>query len=105
MNPPDVHDPLARERDIEPSPGFRADVMRAVHAHASARRSRSLTLDSLWPVAGVASVMVPFLLTAQFLGGNGSQPGDLADAARWLTFTLAGTLASAWWCTRAALRP
>src|SRR5687767_2353694 len=104
MNPAEIDEALCRERRIEPSVEFRAQVMRVIHAHATRGRERSFKFDHLWSVAAVASVVVPLLVAVRLLNGAEGRSGELAEAARWLLFTLTGTLAGAWWCTYDAVR-
>jgi hypothetical protein len=104
MNPNDVDQALRRERHIEPSPEFRAGVMRGVHAHAAAGRRRTFKFDHLWSVVAVASVVVPPLVAIRLLNGAEGRSGELAEATRWLLFTLTGTFAGAWWCARDGVR-
>jgi hypothetical protein len=102
MNPTEVDQALSRDRRIEPSVEFSAQVMRAVHAHAATRRQRSARLGDLWSLVAVASVVVPAVIAVRFLTAAGGNSGELAEAARWLSITLTGTLAGVWWCTRNA---
>jgi len=104
MNPAEIDQALRRERRIEPSAEFRAQVMRAVHAHAANARARPFKFDHLWSVVAVASVVVPLLVAVRLLNGAEGRSGELAEATRWLLFTLTGTFAGAWWCTYDAVR-
>jgi hypothetical protein len=100
MNPAEVDQALRRERRIEPSAEFRAEVIRAIHARSAAGRARSIMLDHLWSAVAVASVVVPLLVAVRLLNGGEGLSGELTNATRGLLFTLTGTLAGAWWCMR-----
>ena len=100
MNPTEIDRALRSEQRIEPSAGFRSHVMQAIHAHASGGRKRRVGFGQLWPSVAVASVVVPLLIAVRLLDGPEAQPRDVADATRWLSFTLTATLAGAWWFTR-----
>jgi hypothetical protein len=102
MNPNEVDQALRRERRIEPSPEFRAQVMRAVQAYAATRGARAFRFGDLWSVVAIASVVGPLLVAMRLLNGVEAGSGELAEATRWFVFTLTGTLAGAWWCTRDA---
>jgi hypothetical protein len=102
MNPTAIDQALSGDRRIEPSAEFPTQVMRAIHAHTATRRRRSVRLDELWSLVTVASVVVPVVVAVRFLTAAGDSSGELAEAARWLSITLTGTLAGAWWCTRHA---
>ena len=104
MNPEEIDHALRRDQHIQPTAEFRAHVMRAVHARSATRRERASRLEHLWSVVAVASVVVPVLVGVRLLNGAEGRSGELAEATRWLVFTLSGTLAAAWWCTHDIVR-
>ena len=100
MNPTEIDDALRTDQRIEPSAEFRAQVMRAVHARAAVGRPFDRVGRVVWPAAAVSSVVVALLIAATLLERSEARPGEMTEVARWLSFTLTGTVAIAWRSTR-----
>ena len=104
MNPSEIDDALGSDGRIEPSAEFHAQVMRAVHARAALGRPHERVWRAVWPAVAVASVVVALLIATRLLERSEAQPGEMTEIARWLSFTLTGTLAIAWRSVRGRSR-
>jgi hypothetical protein len=102
VNPTEIDDALSSDSQIEPSAEFPARVMHAVHARATVRPYVRIG-RTIWRAAGVASIGVAVPIMVALLERADLRPQEMAEIVRWLTFTLAGTLAVAWRITRKAV--
>ena len=61
---------LRNEQRVEPTDGFRFQVMQAVYAQqASGRQRQRMEFHQFWPSVAVASVVVPLLFAVKLLDG------------------------------------
>jgi hypothetical protein len=74
--------------------------MRAVHARAAIGRPLDRAERALWPAVAVASVVGALLIAVTLLERSEARSGEMLEVARWLWFTLTGTVAIAWRSTR-----
>lgn len=96
MNSTEIDAALRHDDHIEPSSAFRAQVMRAVHARAMARRPRVSAGRIIWPVVGAASVGAALPMMAMLLERSGMRSDEAIEVVRWLSISVSGTLAIAW---------
>ena len=91
---------LRNEQRVEPTDGFRFQVMQAVHAQqASGRQRPRIEFHQFWPSVAVASVVLPLLFTVKLLDGPEANARDIVETGSWLFLTLTATLAGVWWFT------
>jgi hypothetical protein len=101
MNDTEIDRILSDDPAIYPSPAFTARVMRAVRSQPGSAVAGGYSASHLWPAWAIAAVLavVSVIAAGEVQAFTATLPGIGTDLAAWLSLTIPGTLAMAWWST------